>query len=111
MRRYSKTLVVIVLLVVVATLALGFKTVSIGSFERTGDNVLGLKLGLDLQGGSHLVYQAVLTNDAGERIAPTADQMDSLRRIIERRVNETGLGEPRGQLASDFVEVSRCSVV
>ncbi len=101
MRRYSKTLVVIVLLVLVAALALGFKTVSIGSFERTGDNVLGLKLGLDLQGGSHLVYQAVLTNDAGERIAPTADQMDSLRRIIERRVNETGLGEPIIQTLGD----------
>ncbi len=101
MRRYSKTLVVIVLLVVVASLALGFKTVSIGSFERTGDNVLGLKLGLDLQGGSHLVYQAVLTNDAGERITPTADQMDSLRRIIERRVNETGLGEPIIQTLGD----------
>jgi len=93
--------VVIVLLVVVASLALGFKTVSIGSFERTGDNVLGLKLGLDLQGGSHLVYQAVLTNDAGERITPTADQMDSLRRIIERRVNETGLGEPIIQTLGD----------
>jgi len=90
-----------VLLVLVAALALGFKTVSIGSFERTGDNVLGLKLGLDLQGGSHLVYQAVLTNDAGERIAPTADQMDSLRRIIERRVNETGLGEPIIQTLGD----------
>jgi preprotein translocase subunit SecD len=101
LRRYSKTLVVIVLLVVVASLALGFKTVSIGSFERTGDNVLGLKLGLDLQGGSHLVYQAVLTNDAGERITPTADQMDSLRRIIERRVNETGLGEPIIQTLGD----------
>jgi protein-export membrane protein SecD len=101
LRRYSKTLVVIVLLVLVAALALGFKTVSIGSFERTGDNVLGLKLGLDLQGGSHLVYQAVLTNDAGERIAPTADQMDSLRRIIERRVNETGLGEPIIQTLGD----------
>jgi protein-export membrane protein SecD len=101
LRRYSKTLVVIVLLVVVAALALGFKTVSIGSFERTGDNVLGLKLGLDLQGGSHLVYQAALTNEAGESIAPTADQMDSLRRIIERRVNETGLGEPIIQTLGD----------
>ena len=101
MRRYSTTLLVIAVLVVLAGLTLGSKTISIGAFERTGDNVLGLKLGLDLQGGSHLVYQAALTNAAGERITPTADQMDSLRRIIERRVNETGLGEPIIQLLGD----------
>ncbi len=89
------------MLVVIAGLTLGFKTINIGAFERTGDNVLGLKLGLDLQGGSHLVYQAALTNAAGEPITPTADQMDSLRRIIERRVNETGLGEPIIQLLGD----------
>ena len=101
MRRYSTTLLVIAVLVVLAGLTLGFKTINIGGFERTGDNVLGLKLGLDLQGGSHLVYQAVLTNAAGEPTKPTADQMDSLRRIIERRVNETGLGEPIIQLLGD----------
>jgi protein-export membrane protein SecD len=101
LRRYSTTLLVIAVLVVLAGLTLGSKTISIGAFERTGDNVLGLKLGLDLQGGSHLVYQAVLTNAAGEPITPTADQMDSLRRIIERRVNETGLGEPIIQLLGD----------
>ena len=101
MRRYSTTLVVIGVLVLLAALTLGFKTINLGTFERTGDNVLGLKLGLDLQGGSHLVYQAVLTNAAGEPIAPTADQMDSLRRIIERRVNETGLGEPIIQTLGD----------
>ncbi len=89
------------MLVTLAGLTLGFQKLDIGAFERTGDNPLGLKLGLDLQGGSHLVYQAALTDSAGDPIAPTADQMDSLRRIIERRVNQTGLGEPIIQTLGD----------
>ena len=31
---------------------------------------------------------------SGERIPPTADQMDALKRTIERRLNSSGLGEP-----------------
>ncbi len=78
----------------IAGLTLGFQTIEIRGFQRTGDNPLGLKLGLDLQGGSHLVYEAALTDASGQRIQPTAEQMNSLRQIIERRVNQTGLGEP-----------------
>ena len=94
MRRYSKTLLVIAALVLISGLTLGFHTIEIRGFLRTGDNPLGLKLGLDLQGGSHLVYEAALTDASGERIQPTAEQMNSLRQIIERRANQTGLGEP-----------------
>ncbi len=94
MRRYSKTLLVIAALVLISGLTLGFQTIQIRGFLRTGDNPLGLKLGLDLQGGSHLVYEAALTDASGERIQPTAEQMSSLRQIIERRANQTGLGEP-----------------
>lgn len=88
-------------LVVLSGLAVGFKTITIGNFERGGeDTLLGLTLGLDLQGGSHLVYQASLFSEpdepgmSGERIPPTADQMDALRKTIERRLNSSGLGEP-----------------
>ncbi len=101
MRRYARILIVIVVLVVLSGLAVGFKTIRIGNFERGGeDALLGLTLGLDLQGGSHLVYQASLFSEpedddvTGERIPPTADQMDALRRTIERRLNSSGLGEP-----------------
>ena len=58
MRRNAKALVSITLLVVLAGLLLGFQTFSIGNSEFGADTPLGLKLGLDLQGGSHLVYQA-----------------------------------------------------
>ena len=101
MRRYARILIFIVVLVVLSGLAVGFKTITIGNFQRGGeDTLLGLTLGLDLQGGSHLVYQASLFSEppepgmSGERIPPTADQMDALKRTIERRLNSSGLGEP-----------------
>ena len=50
------------------------------------------KLGLDLQGGSHLVYQADLINiPETER----AEAMAGLRDVIERRVNVFGVSEPQ----------------
>lgn len=50
------------------------------------------KLGLDLSGGSHLVFQAdtsklAVASDVG-------DAMSSLRDVIERRVNVFGVSEP-----------------
>ena len=59
MRRYVRTLVVIVVLVTLASLVLGFQTFKIGGFERGSDSILGLNLGLDLRGGIDLRYQAV----------------------------------------------------
>ena len=49
------------------------------------------RLGLDLQGGSHLVYTADLSNiEEGGR----SEAMQGLRDVIERRVNLFGVGEP-----------------
>lgn len=49
------------------------------------------KLGLDLAGGSHLVYEADVSG-----IDPTEvpDLMNTLRDVIERRVNVFGVSEP-----------------
>ncbi len=55
-----------------------------------------IRLGLDLQGGSHLVYKADFKD------IPEADRGDSLsaiRDIIERRVNSFGVSEPQVQVA------------
>lgn len=49
------------------------------------------KLGLDLQGGSHLVYQADLSGIDKEEYSSA---MTGLRDIIERRVNLFGVVEP-----------------
>lgn len=52
---------------------------------------LPFKLGLDLQGGTHLIYQADLSNiEAGER----SGSMDGIKDVIERRVNLFGVSEP-----------------
>ena len=102
-RRNARALIAILLLIVGSGLVLGFQTIKIGPFERGGNTLLGLSLGLDLQGGSHLVYQAEPTSDEGraESQAPDADDMLSLQRIIERRVNSSGLGEPIIQILGD----------
>lgn len=90
------------MLALIAGLTLGFQTINLGGFDRGDDTPLGLKLGLDLRGGSHLVYQADLTNPAtGERIPPSEEQMQSLLAIIERRANGSGLGEPIVQILGD----------
>jgi len=52
------------------------------------------RLGLDLSGGSYLVYQADVSKLEGEDIG---DSMDSLRDVIERRINAFGVAEPNVQ--------------
>ena len=49
-----------------------------------------IKQGLDLQGGTHIVLEAVDTPDA----PVTDDSVKRLVTIIERRINEMGLTEP-----------------
>jgi len=52
---------------------------------------IDFKLGLDLQGGSHLVYEADLSKIEAEG---KNSAMQGLRDVIERRVNRFGVGEP-----------------
>ena len=78
-------------LIALAILIAGF---GVGWFvyasERTGENFL-FKLGLDLSGGTHLVYKADTSNIAPEDVR---ESMASLRDTIERRVNLFGVAEP-----------------
>ncbi len=53
------------------------------------------KLGLDLNGGTHLEYQADVT---GINPSDVKDSMNSLREVIERRVNMFGVSEPLVQV-------------
>ena len=102
-RRNWRALTLIALLIVASGLLLGFQTINLGGFQRGGDTLLGLSLGLDLQGGSHLVYQAESIADAGDSAPrpPSDQEMLALQRIIERRVNSSGLGEPIIQILGD----------
>jgi len=49
------------------------------------------KLGLDLSGGTHLVYKADISKLESDSIS---DSLASLRDVIERRVNAFGVSEP-----------------
>ncbi len=49
------------------------------------------RLGLDLQGGTHLVYDADVSKVPSGGVS---DAMDGLRDVIERRVNLFGVAEP-----------------
>ncbi len=79
-------------ILVLAALALwidlpGHPSLKIGGFTRN----LDVKLGLDLQGGSHLVYRADLSGVSPDD-APSA--LAGVRDVIERRVNAFGVSEP-----------------
>ncbi len=58
------------------------------------------RLGLDLNGGSHLVYQADTSKVSASEIS---DAMTALRDVIERRVNAFGVSEPIVQVQSGGV--------
>lgn len=67
----------------------------IAPFLQMPTSFLPFRLGLDIRGGTHLVYQADLAS------VPAADKsasMDSLRDVIERRVNLFGVAEPVVQI-------------
>ena len=50
------------------------------------------KLGLDLVGGSHLVYEVDLSN---VKVADRISVVNGLRDVIEKRVNLFGVSEPQ----------------
>ena len=69
--------------------------VLVGSFvyssEVGSDSRFPFKFGLDLSGGSHLIYRADVSEVAVEEVK---ESMDALRDVIERRVNLFGVAEP-----------------
>lgn len=62
-------------------------SITIGSFHRD----LNMKLGLDLRGGTRLVYRANV-EAAGEQ--EPLEALTGVRDVIERRVNAFGISEP-----------------
>jgi preprotein translocase subunit SecD len=80
-RRHILTLIIIV---VIAAFSVSAMATSIGGRE-------GLVLGLDLVGGTNLVYEADFTNIEEGR---QADSIKGAKDIIERRINAYGVAEP-----------------
>ena len=57
-RRILRTAIIVGILTTLAVLVLAFKDINVFGLDRGSDGPLGLTLGLDLQGGSYLKYQA-----------------------------------------------------
>ncbi|MCH7906799.1 MAG: protein translocase subunit SecD [Chloroflexi bacterium] len=99
MRRPRRGLVLLAILFVLSIVVLAVPTVKIDTpiwslIRGDDENILGLSLGLDLKGGSHLVYRAV--RDDGS--PASSDDLEGVRKILEKRVSSFGLAEPTIQL-------------
>ena len=69
----------------------GFCLWSVVPLDRNVFGRKGLSLGLDLAGGSYLVYQADLSQNAS---GSEAQIMEGVKGVIERRINALGISEP-----------------
>ena len=95
MFRNFKGIFFVIVLVILGLVTLLIPQINIGSFSRgESDSLLGLKLGLDLQGGTHLVYKFISEED--QPITP--EDIEGVKKIVEKRVNEFGVSEPNVQL-------------
>ena len=63
------------------------------------------KLGLDLQGGTHLIYEADLSN-----VKDKTSGMEGLRDVIDRRVNLFGVQEPVVQVQGERLIVELAGI-
>jgi preprotein translocase subunit SecD len=68
---------------------------------------ISFKLGLDLQGGSHLVYEADLSQIGNK---DKGEAMSGLRDVIERRVNFFGVTEPVVQVQNERLIVELAGI-
>jgi preprotein translocase subunit SecD len=96
--RYVRRLIIIGILFGISILVLVVQSWDLGvggtRFKRGDSNFLGLRLGLDLRGGVHLVYEA-------QQAGVTAQDMESVASTIERRINAFGVAEPNIQVLGD----------
>ena len=96
MRRLAPILIVIIgLSALLVDFWPGLKLPTVGDLGG-GPKRLETKLGLDLQGGLRVEYQAlpVPGKDPGTVVSPDGAAMNTIRNIIEARVNNTGVAEP-----------------
>ncbi|MBA4715537.1 MAG: protein translocase subunit SecD [Chloroflexi bacterium] len=103
-----RTLIFTALVFISSILILSFNTISfnfLGLDIDRGDSesILGLSLGLDLKGGTHLVYEAVPNKDR----EITSEDMEGARKILERRVNSFGISESSVQIVGSGSGVSK----
>jgi len=104
--RKRKTYIIVVIVFILAFLAGNF--VYPEFFKIAYLPKKDFKLGLDLQGGVHLLYEADLSAiPEGER----TETMAGLRDVIERRVNLFGVREPVVQIQEERLIVELAGVI
>lgn len=97
--RILRASIFIVIILGLSLAAILVPHINIPGLKRGGEGPLGLVLGLDLQGGSYLVFQAADPDATEEDLAVAAS-------TIERRVNAFGVSEAVVQvLGSDRIMV------
>ena len=87
-----------VLKIRLAAIAILIVAAAVGYFLYSSEVSLGrfaFKLGLDLRGGTHLIYRADVSSVAAGEVE---DALASLREVVERRVNLFGVAEPLVQV-------------
>ena len=80
------------------SLTAGSSRISLNKLKIPYSQTFKVHLGLDLQGGSRLVYQA---DFSGIAQADQADALNAIRDTIERRVNSFGVSEPVVQVSGN----------
>ncbi|MFO7773476.1 MAG: protein translocase subunit SecD [Dehalococcoidia bacterium] len=89
MRRKSLYLLIFILAL------FGFSLWSIAPLDRDVAGRQGLRLGLDLAGGSYLVYQADVSDiPPGDR----DETMEGVKAVVQRRIDALGITEPIVQI-------------
>ena len=96
---YIKFIIIVLLALAAVYLAIpaGGK-INLKPLKINFEHQFNLRLGLDLQGGSHLVYEADLKDIPSDA---QGDAMASARDVIERRVNGFGVSEPVIQVSGN----------
>jgi len=69
--------------------------------SQNGDSKFPFKFGLDLVGGTELIYKADVSNLEPEDVG---DSLEALRDVIERRINVFGVSEP-------VVQIERAGII
>ena len=103
-RRGVRVFIFISILLALAIAALSFRNIDVFNLERSNDGPLGLKLGLDLQGGVMLWYEADLP-DQIEVVFQDDVAYEDLQSLLENQ------GQPDAALSVHRFDVSEVEVL
>ncbi|MBX4187838.1 MAG: protein translocase subunit SecD [Candidatus Doudnabacteria bacterium] len=95
---YVRVLAILVLALLAGAVALPDTSLNLKPIKIPYQKNWDLKLGLDLQGGTQLVYEADMKDVPSDL---RAEALASARDVIDRRVNAFGVSEPLVQVSGD----------